>query len=87
MGTRMFGVIAVLVLAMGLVAPSAFAAPITWDGSTDSKGSEGTNWTGDTAPTDDTTTDTAVFDNGTLTDPDVDEVAGRLRLEGHRRPA
>jgi autotransporter-associated beta strand protein len=59
-------------LAVGLallVVGAAFhaqAAPITWNGSTNIAWSDGGNWDGGNPPTNDTTTDTAVF-NATFT--------------------
>ena len=56
----------IVVLAAGLLASGAAMADQTWDGDTDTDFENGANWVSGSAPTDDTTTDKAVF-SGTTT--------------------
>ena len=55
-----------LTLAVVLLAATAALADVTWDGDTDTNFENGANWVGGSAPTNDTSTDVAVF-TGTVT--------------------
>ncbi|MGJ8697782.1 MAG: beta strand repeat-containing protein [Verrucomicrobiaceae bacterium] len=50
---------------------ASLSAQIVWDGDTDTDFANGNNWVGNTAPTNDTTTDIAQFNGATTFQPDL----------------